>query len=153
MYTFWKLLHLLAIVLFLGNIITGLFWHRHALRTMNRELLAFTMDGIIRSDRWMTVPGVVILTGAGIAAAVAGGLPLVRTGWILWSVVALTLSGVIFGVCLAPLQLQMRAMTAAGGTFDAAQYRRLSLRWEVWGGVATALPLAAVLLMVTKPAL
>lgn len=153
MYTFWKLLHLLAMVLFLGNIITGLFWHRHALRTMNRQLLAFTMDGIIRSDRWMTVPAVVILTGAGIASAVAGSLPLLRTGWIFWSAVALTLSGIIFGLFLAPLQRQMRAMAAADGAFDAAQYRRLNLRWELWGGVATALPLAAVVLMVTKPTL
>ncbi len=153
MYTFWKLLHLLAMVLFLGNIITGLFWHRHALRTMNRELLAFTMDGIIRSDRWMTIPAVVVLTSAGIAAAVAGGLPLLRTGWIFWSVLALSLSGVTFGVFVAPLQRQLRTLATASGAFDDAQYRRLSLRWELWGGVATALPLVAVVLMVSKPAL
>ena len=153
MYTFWKLLHLLAMVLFLGNIITGLFWHRHALRTMNRELLAFTMDGIIRSDRWMTVPAVVVLTAAGIAAAVAGGLPLLRTGWIFWSIMALSLSGVIFGVFVAPLQRQLRALAAADAAFDVAHYRRLSLRWELWGGMATALPLVAVVLMVSKPAL
>ena len=33
MYLWLKFLHVLAVVMFLGNIVTGGFWHRHALRT------------------------------------------------------------------------------------------------------------------------
>ena len=51
MYLVLKLLHVAAVIAFLGNITTGLFWHRHAARTRDPKLLAFTMGGIIRSDR------------------------------------------------------------------------------------------------------
>ena len=33
MYLALKLLHIVAVILFLGNITTGLFWHAHAART------------------------------------------------------------------------------------------------------------------------
>jgi uncharacterized membrane protein len=58
MYLLAKLLHLIAVILFLGNITTGLFWHAHAARTRDAKLLAHTVDGIIRSDRIFTVPAV-----------------------------------------------------------------------------------------------
>ena len=98
MYSFLKFVHLVAVVLFLGNIVTGVFWHVHAARTRDPKLLAHTVDGIIRSDRWFTIPGVVGLVGAGVGLAILGQLPLLRTGWILWSVIALGISGVIFAM-------------------------------------------------------
>jgi uncharacterized membrane protein len=153
MYPLLKLLHVAAAVIFLGNIITGLFWHAHAARTRDPKLLAHTMVGIIRSDRWFTIPGVVGLVVAGVGLAIAGRLPIVRTGWILWSVVALTLSGVIFAVRVAPLQRALLALAgaAAAGTFDYGRYRALSMQWEIWGGAALLTPLAAFALMVLKP--
>ena len=46
-------------VLFLGNIITGVFW-KIACRPQRRlRARAQALDGIIRSDRWFTLPGVV----------------------------------------------------------------------------------------------
>ena len=33
MYLLIKLLHVIAVIAFLGNITTGLFWHAHAART------------------------------------------------------------------------------------------------------------------------
>ena len=58
MYLATKFLHVLSVIAFLGNITTGLFWHAHAARTKDAALLAFTMDGIIRSDRLFTTPAV-----------------------------------------------------------------------------------------------
>ena len=66
MYLPMKVLHILAVVLFLGNIITGVFWHRHAERTRDPRLLAFTVEGIIRSDRLFTMPGVHVIIASGI---------------------------------------------------------------------------------------
>jgi uncharacterized membrane protein len=59
MYLLIKLLHITAVIAFIGNIAAGRFWHAHAARTRDPKLLAHTMDGIIRSDRLFTVPGVV----------------------------------------------------------------------------------------------
>jgi len=61
MYLWLKLVHILAVILFIGNVVTGVFWHKHAQKTRDPKLLAHTMDGVIRSDRLFTIPGVVVI--------------------------------------------------------------------------------------------
>ena len=156
MYLFLKLLHVLAVIAFVGNITTGLFWHAHAARTRDAGLLAFTMDGIIRSDRILTAPGVIAIIVSGVAAAIYGDLPLLRTGWILWSLILFIAAGAIFGIRVAPLQRQLRALAETAvqsGAFDYAGYHSLAVRWEVWGAAALATPVAALVLMVLRPSL
>lgn len=154
MYLWLKLVHVLAVVMFVGNIVTGVFWHRHALKTRDPKLLAHTMDGVIRSDRLFTMPGVLLIIASGVLAAVHGGFPLLRTPWILWTLVLFGISGAVFGMRLAPLQRQMRALAEAGahgGAFDYVAYHRLSRQWDHWGIVATGTPLLGLAVMVLKP--
>lgn len=151
MYLALKLVHVAAVVLFLGNITTGLFWHRHAVRTGEPGRLAHAVDGIIRSDRWFTLPGAVVITVTGIGLAQVGGLPILGTGWIAASLLAFIASGAIFGMRVAPLQRRLLALARAPA-FDAAAYHALARRWEAWGAIALVLPLAAMALMVLKPA-
>lgn len=156
MYLLLKLLHVIAVIAFLGNIATGLFWHAHAARTRDPGLLAHTMSGIIRSDRIFTIPGVVGIVGFGIVAAIHGHLPLLRTGWILWTLVLFGISGVVFMARVVPLQRQLLAEAEGGartGTFEYARYRALAVRWELWGAIALLTPFAGLVLMVLKPAL
>jgi uncharacterized membrane protein len=156
MYLLAKLLHVIAVIAFLGNITTGIFWHRHAARTKDAKLLAHTMDGIIRSDRIFTVPGVILIIVTGVAAAIYGQLPILRTGWIFWTLVLFLISGAIFMIWVVPLQRRLRAAAQAGaqsGSFDYAAYHALAVRWEVWGAAALLTPLAGLALMVLKPAL
>ncbi len=155
MYLWLKLVHVLAVVMFLGNIVTGVFWHRHAMRTRDARLIAHAMDGVIRSDRLFTLPGVFLIIASGVFAAIQGGFPLFRTGWILWTLVLFGISGMVFGMKLAPLQRQMRKHAQAGaasGAFDFVGYHRLSKEWDLWGAVATGTPLLGLALMVLKPA-
>jgi uncharacterized membrane protein len=156
MYLLLKLLHIASVIAFLGNITTGLFWHMHAARTRNPGILAHTMDGIIRSDRWFTIPGVVGIIATGVAAAIYAGFPILGTGWILWTLILFGVSGLVFGIWVAPLQRQLRALALAGqqsGNFDYKSYRKLAVRWEIWGAVALLTPLAGLVLMVMKPAI
>jgi len=155
MYLALKLVHVTAVVLFLGNIITGLFWHAHAARTRDPRLLFHAMDGIIRSDRWFTIPGVVVITLSGIAAAIRAHLPILGTHWILGALLLFALSGVVFGVRVAPLQKKLRAIAHQGvssGDFDRTAYHRAARAWELWGAAALLLPLGSLALMVMKPA-
>ena len=108
-YLVLKMLHVVSVVAFLGNITTGLFWARHAL----------------------------------------------GTGWILWPIVLFSISGAVFGMRIAPLQRQIldtarnaESVDATWPTYD-AQFRR----WEAWGLVALLAPVAALVIMVLKPAL
>ena len=155
MYLWFKLIHVAAVIAFLGNITTGLFWHRHAARTRDPRLLAFTMDGIIRSDRIFTVPGVIVILTAGIFAAIHGNLPILRTSWILWTIILFSISGFAFMSQVAPLQRKLHAMAAAGakapGGFDYAAYHAVARRWEAWGSVALVAPLLGMALMILKP--
>lgn len=156
MYLPLKLLHIVAVIAFLGNITTGLFWHMHAARTRDARLLAHTMEGIIRSDRLFTMPGVFVIIATGILAAITGGLPLLRTGWILWTLVLFATSGLIFMAFVAPMQRKLLALAQAGAaqaSFDYAGYASLARRWEFWGAAALLTPVAGLALMVLKPAL
>lgn len=106
-YFVWKLLHIVSVILFLGNITTGLFWATHARRTRDFAVIALTFDGIIRSDRWFTIPGVIGIIVAGIAMAVKANLPILGTGWILWSIALFAIAGTVFGIWVAPLQREL----------------------------------------------
>ena len=154
MYLLLKLLHVSAAMLFLGNISTGLFWHAHAARTRDAKLLFHTMDGIIRSDTWFTNPSVLLLTVAGVLAAIQGHLPLLHTPWILGAIVLISCSGLLFALRIIPLQKRLRDLARAGmtsGDFDLAAYRRVAHRWDLWGAGSLVLSLGALALMVLKP--
>ena len=147
-------LHVIAVVMFLGNITTGIFWKEHADRTRDPRLIAHALAGIIASDRLFTIPGVLLITAAGLTAAILGDIPLLRTGWVFWGIVLFAVSGVAFMGWVAPLQKRMLKLMQAGvesGTPDWAAYARLSRVWAFWGAVALLLPLAVLILMVLKP--
>lgn len=152
-YLFLKALHIVSVVLFLGNIITGVFWKMHADRTRDLRARAQALDGIIRSDRIFTTPGVFLIIGTGVWLAYIGNLPLLRTFWIGWSLVLFGISGAAFMAAVAPLQKKMLANVSAGlgGSWDESTYERLSRSWTIWGAVATLTPLIALFLMVMKP--
>lgn len=156
MYLLLKLLHVIAVIAFLGNITTGLFWHAHVARSGDAKLLANVMHGIIRSDRLFTMPGVIGIIVSGVAMAILGGYPILGTGWIFWTLMLFAISGLVFAVQVAPLQKRLLALAeqaATAGNFDPATYRALALRWEIWGAVSLATPFAGLALMVLKPAL
>lgn len=155
MYDVLKLLHVLAAVVFVGNIATAVFWKRHADRTGDPRVIAHAVDGLIRSDRLFTGPGAALLFLTGFGVAGVGGLSILGTGWILWSLVLFGISGAAYGVRVAPLQRRMRAAARGdgGAGFDAEAYRALSRQWAVWGTVALLTPAAALVLMVLKPAM
>ena len=108
------------------------------------------------ADRLFTMPGVLGMVVFGFGAAGIGGLPMLRTGWILWSIVLFILSGVAFVARLVPLQRQMAKVAAEGassGKLDWESYGRLSRSWDAWGLFALLAPVAAAVLMILKPVL
>lgn len=153
MYLIYKLVHIIAVIMFLGNITTGVFWHRHAVRTRDPKILAHTMAGIIRSDRYFTNPAAVLILLAGVMAAIKGNFPIWHTAWIRYALFLFLISGASFGARVAPLQRKLLATAQAGvsGSFDEAAYHRLAKQWEIWGAIATLAPFVALIVMVLKP--
>ena len=149
MYLILKLVHLVGVVLFLGNITVGIFWKRYADLTRNAAIMAHAMDGIIKGDRVFTIPGILIVLAGGFGAAFVGNYPILSTGWILWGLTAFIIAGLAFG----PLAQTQRKLSVAAHAGNLAEYERLSKSWDLWGFIALALPVFAFVIMILKPAL
>jgi len=154
LYLALKALHILSVVLFLGNIITGVFWKVHADLTGDLRARAQALDGIIKADRWFTVPGVLLIVATGVSMALLAHVPMLSTLWIGASLALFGVSGLAFGLAVGPLQKKLLTNVRAGlsGNWDETQYNALSRSWGIWGIVATAAPVIALFLMVMKPA-
>ncbi len=85
--------------------------------------------------------------------AVIGQFPMLSTGWILWPIILFILSGAVYGVTLSPLQKRIHAFAVNGleqESFDWTAFNKLYRSWEIWGAVATLLPVIASVMMVMK---
>lgn len=153
LYLLLKTLHVIAVVMFLGNIITGFFWKLHADMSGELRARAQALDGIIRADRLFTTPGVLLIIATGVTMVFIGGLSFLKLPWILWSLVLFGIAGAVFGTRVGPLQKKLLANVRSGivGQWNEAEYQALSRSWRLWAGIATATPLAALALMVFKP--
>ena len=151
MYLALKMLHVFAVVAFLGNISIGLYWKAMADRSRSAAIMEHTMKSIILADRLFTIPSIVVLFLAGLAAALIAHLPLLHTGWILWSLVLFTISGIAFAP-LTRVQVQLASTAAEIPSDDTARerYERLSRSWNVYGLIALGAPLVILVLMVVK---
>jgi len=152
LYLSLKSLHVVSVVLFLGNIVTGVFWKAHGDRgdlAARRQALT----GLIAADRVFTLPTVLAIIATGIANALLAHIPILGTPWILWSIILFGVSGAVFGARVGPLQKKLLANVEAGmaGNWNESAYRELSTQWLFWGWVATGAPLIVVFLMVFKP--
>jgi uncharacterized membrane protein len=154
MYIALKILHVAAVVVFLGNLVTGILWKIHADQTRDAAIIRHTIAGLIRADRWFTIPGVVLILIGGFGAAVVGGLPLLGTPWILWGIILFSVSGIAYMGRVAPLQQKMLQVARSGvesGNLDWDRYRALSRSWNVWGTIALLTPDLAMIAMIAKP--
>ena len=148
----WNLfMHQLGAVLFLGNIMVSALWMSLAKRAGNPEALRLGLRGIVITDAVFTTPGaLLLLLNGGIL-----GTPFFRTGamWLFLGIGLFLASFIVWIAVLLPAQRKLwrlvSGMPAAGPV--PAECAPLLARWFRAGGIATLLPLAALVLMVFKP--
>jgi len=145
------LIHVIAVIIFLGNITIAPFWKSQAEKTNDRLIILRTWEGIIKADRLFTMPGVSILLLFGIGAALHGGYNLIHTGWIFWSILLYIISGAAFMAKVVPIQKRIVALAKDESKFRWDEYLKMSKQWDFWGSIATLAPWVAVILMVIKP--
>lgn len=140
-------------MIFLGNIITGLFWMRFSVKTKELNIIKHTMKVIMKLDRYFTIPGVIIITAGGLMAAINGHIPILQTGWIFWSIILFSISGLAFAFKVAPLQKKIYNLTLdkeSATDFDWANFDKVYLAWDIWALIALITPLAAFVMMTLK---
>ena len=150
-YLFLKSLHLVGVVIFVGNIVVTAWWKVMADRTRDPKIVAFAQRQVSLTDWVFTFTGVVLVGVGGIANASLHGMP-ISTPWIAWGTALFAASGVIWIAILIPLQMKLARL--AKGFASAREipetYWRLERWWGVFGSVATLLPLINIVLMVFK---
>ena len=149
----WLSLHVLGVVLFLGNIIVTAVWKVLADRTQSPPVVAYAQRLVTVTDIAFTATGAALIFVSGQAMAddfggVFSGPRWLTIGWSLFIA-----SGVIWAVILVPIQVLQarlaREFRAAPAIPD--RYWRLSTLWMVFGAIATVLPLVNIYLMIFKP--
>jgi uncharacterized membrane protein len=148
-----KFIHIIGVVLFVGNIIVSAFWKVLADRTGDIAVIRYATRTVNRADIVFTILGIILLLGAGQAMAPEYG-GIAANKWILRSYILLIGSGAIWALILVPVQIAQSRLLDRLGTLDEMpdRYWRLATIWAVAGTVASVLPLIAIYLMVVKPA-
>lgn len=152
-YLIIKLIHVVAAIIFLGNITLGFFWKFRAEKLNKRQRIAETFTSIIKADRLFTMPGVFILLIFGIGSAQLLGYNLITTGWIFWSIILYVISGLAFMIKVVPIQKKILKLASDENNFNWDAYKKLSVQWNLWGTIATITPWIATVLMILKPGL
>lgn len=152
-YLWLKVIHLLGVVLFLGNIIVTGWWKVMADRTKNPQIIAFAQRQVTLTDFIFTAGGATILLVSGIANVGLHQMDY-SAKWLTQGFLMFVLSGIIWAVILIPTQIKQAKMAQAftkTNTIPEA-YWKLCTRWNIFGFIATVLPLVNLYWMTFKPA-
>ena len=148
----WLTLHILGVVLFLGNIIVTAVWKMLADRTRDPSVVAYAQRLVTITDVAFTATGAGLILVAGqVLAGRFGGV--FGPSWLTWGWSLFIASGVIWLAVLVPVEV-MQARLARGfeaGADIPERYWRLSRIWAIVGALAALLPLVALYFMVFKP--
>ncbi|SFB51621.1 Uncharacterized membrane protein [Cohnella sp. OV330] len=148
----WLALHLIGVVLMVGNIATAAFWKVRADLTGNPAIIHHAARNVMAADYFFTVPGLAFILISGIVMAVRSGASLSGLNWLTLSLILLAVTGLIWLGLLIPLQRKMiRSSARSAGTGTTGEdYRRASRQWAIYGIAATFLPIVILYLMVMK---
>lgn len=143
-----KTLHVIAAVLFVGNVVVTGVWAALAFGARTRAAdFRLAARAIWVTDVLFSIGAATVLVATGIAQALLRGMPIVGTPWIRDSIGLLAASTVLWLVVLLPAQ---RAMSRAAAADDDDALRPAVRRWTIWGWVATVPLVLAVWRMVAK---
>lgn len=148
----WLTLHLIGVVLSVGNIVTAAFWKVRADLTKKPAEIHRAAQSVMLADYLFTIPGLALIIVSGSIMAVDAGIPLSGLNWLTLSLILFASTGIIWAAILIPLQRRMIRYSAEcieSGNISKA-YRDAARSWAVFGIAATLLPIAILYFMVMK---
>lgn len=149
----FKLMHVLGVILLLGNITVTAVWKVFADRTRNSGIVAFGQRMVTGTDFGLTVPGIVLTMIGGYGAMFEARYDFPGPQWLVWSQLCFIAAGIVWLGILIPIQVKQarmaREFSGVGPVPEA--YRRLARRWLLWGLIATVPLVSALYLMIAKP--
>ncbi|WP_257350746.1 DUF2269 domain-containing protein [Pseudalkalibacillus decolorationis] len=149
----YLLLHLIGVILFLGNIITAAFWKVNADRSGDIAHISRVSKGVMVADFVFTLPGILFILFSGLMMAHTGGYMDGQWSWLTLSITLFSVTGIIWLAILLPIQKKMisESQQSLNQGSITNGYKEASLYWAVFGIAATLLPIVILYLMIMKP--
>lgn len=149
-----KFVHVLGVVLFLGNIIVSAVWKTQADRTGNPVVIAFACRLVNMTDLLFTAFGSALIVIGGIGLFHATGISISDSPHLTIGIGLFGMAAMLWVTGLLPLQIYMSKLAAqtvsAGETEMPAKYERSRKLWNIIGGIAVLLPLGALYFMIFR---
>ncbi len=122
-----KSLHLLGVVMFVGNIVVTGWWKVMADRTRHPAIVAFAQRQVTMTDWLFTFGGSILVVVGAYANVYLHDLPL-DAPWLVWGQALFFLSGLLWVAILIPLQIRLARLARgfAGGGAIPDEYWRLN---------------------------
>jgi uncharacterized membrane protein len=152
MYSILKFLHVLGVVILIGNVTITAFWKVFADRTGDVAMVAHAQHAVIVADWLFTLPAIALILFGGYGMVLHAGLDPLGSAWLVWGQGLFLLSGCIWLGILVPAQIRQGRAARALRKGDALpeSYWRDGRLWLVWGIAATAPLIAAIYVMIVK---
>jgi uncharacterized membrane protein len=152
-YELLKTIHILGVILLLGNITITAWWKSMANRTGDARIIAFAQRQVTLTDFLFTLPGAVLIVATGDFIGYVLLTDSWSIRWLTWGRILFIASGLIWLSVLIPIQVKQArlARTFATGAEIPAAYWRLNRCWYAFGTAALLLPMANLYWMVFKP--
>ena len=146
-YNWMKIIHIFAVILFMGNMIIGPVWFFLAFYANDTKLLQFSDKLLNLTDMIFTIPGldIAVITGLFLASAHGGSA---QQPWLTRSVYMLILLWV-FSQPLVFIQQKISKIIASAPENQQAIQKWL-IHWSIWGKVAIGPPAYIFYMMVMK---
>ena len=153
MFLLLRLLHLLGVIMFVGNIVTAALWKVRADASGDLHAIAYAQRGVMFADYAFTAPGAALILITGLWMANLTHRNILQTGWLFTALILLVVALLVWLFELLPVQRRLIRVADEAvhtGQLDPA-FKALTLRWTIFGIIATLLPLVNIYLMVFKP--
>ncbi len=142
-----KFLHILGVVLMVGNVITTGLWAHWASKSDEESLRKFASISILKADLFLTFTGGGLILVSGFAMAGINGLTFQENPWLVQGIVALAVSTIVWLLVLLPDQFRMKTCAESG---DSAGFIKAYRRWSLLGWLATIPLVYGIWVMVVR---
>lgn len=151
-YQIGKFVHILAVVVAFGPTLAYPIFAAVAQSTAPRSVPA-VLRGIIRADRFLVTPGMIVLLGAGIYLLSEGNIPS-NESWVTVGFAAIVVLFALVHAFFGPRSrraLEIAERDLEAGDVLGPEFEALSRQLSAGGWIATLVVVVAIFFMVVKP--
>nr|APZ78835.1 membrane protein [Stigmatella aurantiaca Sg a15] len=149
-----RFVHLLAVVVFLGDIAVTAIWRLLADKTREPRVIVYALRLVLITDKYLLMPSSLVLATTGFLIAHLRNIPVWTIPAYAVGQVLFILSGVLWNLVLRPIQGRQLALAesleASGANFE--DYLLLTKKWFRWGILTMACAFGSLVLMVLAAA-